>query len=58
MRLETSDDSSLVFQAGVLSILSLVVTKKDDFPGGLTGGVDEVKDGILLEFNGAYVEGP
>ena len=47
MRLETSDDSNFFFQAGVLSIFCLVVAKTDGLPGGLTGGVDEVKGGIL-----------
>ena len=47
MRLETSYDSRLFFQAGVLSILSLVVTRTDGLSGGLTGVVDEVKGGSL-----------
>ena len=42
MRLETSNDFIFSFQAGVLSILRLVVTRTDGLPGGLTGGVDEV----------------
>ena len=40
MRLETSDDSSFFFQAGVLSILCLVVAGSDGLPGSFTGGVD------------------
>ena len=58
MRLETSDDSSFFFQAGVLSISFLVVTRKDGLPGGLTGGFNEVKGGSLTGFKGADVEGP
>ena len=54
MRLETYDDSSFFFQAGVVSILSLVV----GLPGSLTGGVNEVKGGSLTEFNGADLERP
>ena len=40
MHLEIYHDSSFFFQAGVLSILHLVVAKTDGLPGGLTGGVD------------------
>ena len=58
MRLETSDDFSFFFQTGVFSILCLVVARTDGFPGGLTGGVDEVKGGSLTEFDGDDVEGP
>ena len=58
MRLETSNDSSFFFQAGVLSILQLVVSRTDGLPGGLTGGFNEVKGGNLTEFNGSDVEGP
>ena len=47
MRLETSYDSRLFFQAGVLSILRLFVTRTDGLPGGLTGCVDEFKGGSL-----------
>ena len=43
MRLETSDDSSFFFQAEIISILHLFVASTDGLPGGLTGGVDEVK---------------
>ena len=55
MSLETSDDSSLFFQVEVLSILHLVVAKTYGLPGGLTGGINEVKGGSLNEFNGADV---
>ena len=58
MLLETSDDSSFFFQAGVLSILQLVVARTDGLPGGLTGGVNEVKGGSLTEFDAADVEVP
>ena len=58
MRLETSNDFIFSFQAGVLSILRLVVTRTDGLPGGLTGGFNEVKGGNLTEFNGSDVEGP
>ena len=58
MHLETSYDSRLFFRAGVLSILSLVVTRTDGLPGCLTGGFNEVKGGNLTEFNGSDVEGP
>ena len=58
MRLNISNDPSFFFQAGVLSILCLVVANTDGLPGGLTGGVDEVKGGSLTEFYGADVEGP
>ena len=58
MRLETSDDSSFFFQAVLLSILCLVVARTDGFPGGLTGGVDEVKCGSLTEFDVSDVEVP
>ena len=57
-RLETSDDSRLFFQVGLLSMLCLVVTRTDGLPGGLTGGFNEVKGGNLTEFNGSDVEGP
>ena len=36
---------------GYLSILRLVVARVDGLPGGLAGGVDEVKGGILTEFD-------
>ena len=58
MGLEKSDDYSFLFQTGVLSILRLVVAKTDGLPGGLTGGIHEVKCGSLTEFDGADVEGP
>ena len=58
MRLETSDDSSFFFQAGLLSILCLVVARTDGLPGGFMGGINEVKGGILTRFYGADAEGP
>ena len=58
MHLETSDDSSFFLQAGVLSLLGLVVVRTDGLPGGLTGGIDEFKGGSLTEFDRADVEGP
>ena len=57
MRLGTLDDSSFLFQAGLLSILRLVVARTDGFLGSFTGGVNEVKGGSLTEFDGADVEG-
>ena len=57
MRLETSDDYSFFFQSGVLSILHLVVAKTYGLRGGFTGGVYEVKGGILTVFDWADVEG-
>ena len=51
MLLETSDDFSFFLQAGILSMLCLVVARTDDFPGGFTGGVDEVKGGSLTKFD-------
>ena len=51
MRLETSDDYSFFFQSGVLSILHLVVAKTYGLRGGFTGGVYEVKGGILTVFD-------
>ena len=47
MHLETSYDSILFFQAGVLSILRLIVTRMDGLPGGVSGGIDMVKGGSL-----------
>ena len=58
MRLEKSDDPTLFFQAGVLSILRLVISMTDGLPGGLAGGVNEVKGGSLTESDGSDVEGP
>ena len=57
MRSETSDDYSLFFQAGLLSICFLVVAREDGLLGGLAGGVNEVKGRSLTEFNGDNVEG-
>ena len=57
MCLETSDESSFFFQAGVLSILILVVVRTDYLPGGLMGGVNDFKGGSLTEFDVADVEG-
>ena len=58
MRLETSNYSSFLFQAGVLLILRLVVANTDSLSVGLTGGVDDVKSGSLTEFDEADAEGP
>ena len=58
MRLETSDDSSFFFQAGVLSIFHVVFAKTDALPGVLIGGIDEFKVGSLTEFDGYDVESP
>ena len=55
MRLEKSDDSSFLLQAGVLLVLRLVVLKTDGLPGGLTDSVDKVKGGRLTEFDGADI---
>ena len=58
MRLEKSDDSSFFFQAGVLSILCLVIARTDGLRGGLTGGVDEIKGGSLTDIYGDDVDCP
>ena len=55
MRLETSDDYSFFFYSVLLSILRLVVANIDGLPGGLTGGVNEVKSWSLTELDGADV---
>ena len=58
MHLETSDDSSFFFHAGLLSILRLVFARTYGLPGGFMGAADEVKGWNLTEFDGADVEGP
>ena len=47
MCLDTSYDSSIFFQVGVLSILRLFITRTYGLPGGFTGVVYEVKGGSL-----------